>query len=128
MRKKLVVIELTIANATAAGTFSQKGALPKDFDQVLSVSFLEKSAGGLTAYDITLEEYEGQRIIDPIDRLGLVVNGTYGISVPPEQRFLKSIQFPVPQSNKQTNVIVTTAAQTSSEFKLQVVFELLANN
>ena len=127
MKKKLVVIELTIPNASAAGTYSMKGELPKDMSRVVSVGFFEKSAGGLTAYDVSLEEFEGQRIVDPIDRLGLVITGTYGVSVPPEQRRMSSIQFPVPQSNKKTSLIVTTAAATTSEFKLQAVFELMAD-
>jgi hypothetical protein len=127
-RKKYVTLECAIPNGTAASTLTFKGDLPKDFDRVSAVAFLEKSAGGLTKYDVSVDEYEGKTTIDYVDRLALVVTGTNSMAIPPSERFNREIFFPIEKSNKKTQVTIKTSAQTTSELSLQVVFECEADN
>lgn len=127
MKKKYVTVDCVIANGSAAATRNFPVDLPKDFDRVKSVAFLEKSAGGLTAYNIGLEEYAGKKTVDLTDRLGLVITGTNGMSISPKERFIDGIFFPIEKSNKKAVVQIESFAATSSEFTLQVVFECEAD-
>lgn len=127
MKKRIITLDITVANGTAAGTYSGSVKLPAEYDRVASVAFLEKSAGGLTKYNIGLQEYEGKQTVDPQDRLGLVVTGSNGMGIPPMDRARRDIQFPIDGSNKKTVVTITTYGSTSSDLELQAIFECVAD-
>lgn len=123
MIKKYVTLDCVIPNNSAAAIRAFNVELPKDFDRVTGVAFLEVSAGGLTKYNIGIQEYEGKETLELTDRLALVVTGSNGMAIPPKDRFLNGLFFPIQKSNKKTVVQIESFATTSSEFTLQVVFE-----
>lgn len=127
MIKRFITLDCVIADDSAAAVRNFPVELPKDFDRVTGVAFLEKSAGGLTEYSIGLQERDGKETLDLVDRLALVVTGTNGMAMPPKDRFLNGLFFPIDKSNKKTVVTIETFAATTSELSLQVVFECEAD-
>lgn len=128
MKKRYITLDCVIADETAAGLKNFPVDLPRDSDRVTGVAFLEKSAGGLTQYSIGLQERDGKQTLDLVDRLALVVTGTNGMAIPPANRFLNGLFFPIDKSSKKTVVQIETFEETTAELSLQVVFECEADD